>query len=102
MSACRIASYRRRSISAIACSISVSHPLGQPGRPSSKPAPIERMRLVRAWINEHVKQLDTPVLDVGDVRTGDGGRPAGWTRLPEQPGGAIVAHGVSHRGEDEA
>jgi len=56
---------------------------------------------VDAWINEDVEQLDAPVLDMGDVRPGDGSRPIGRTRLPEKSRGAIVPHGVSDRGEDK-
>jgi hypothetical protein len=55
----------------------------------------------RDWINENVKQLDAPVLNMGDVRTRDGHRAIGRARPPEESRGAVVAHSMPGRGEDE-
>src|SRR5260221_11635393 len=47
--------------------------------------------LVGAWINEDVEQLDTPVLNMGDVSPRRGHGAIRRTRAPEQPRGAVVA-----------
>ena len=55
----------------------------------------------RDWIDENVKQLDPPALDMRDVRAGDGHGAIGRARSPEKSCGAVVAHGVSGRGKDK-
>ena len=106
-----IASCRRRSISAISCSIGLSHAsqvawtiLVEAADRGYDPQ-IEHMTIVskspRDWINENVKQLDAPVLNMGDVRTRDGHRAMGRARPPEESCSAIVAHSMPGRGEDE-
>src|SRR5260370_25309669 len=79
-------------------------PLKWPGRSWSWPQ-IELMTIVskspRDWINENVKQLDAPVLNMGDVRTRDGHSATGRARPPEESRGAVVAHSMPGRGEDE-
>ncbi len=79
-------------------------PLKWPGRSWSR-LHIEHMTIVsksaRDWINENVKQLDAPVLNMGDVRTRDGHRAMGRARPPEESRGAVVPHSMPGRGEDE-
>src|SRR5712664_1230251 len=101
MSACFIASYRRRSMSAIACSIGVFHASQPAWTTFIEAAQIERMLLVGAWINEDIEPLDTAVLNMGDVSPRHGHGAIRRTRTPEQPRGAVVAHSMSRRGEHE-
>jgi hypothetical protein len=58
-------------------------------------------KIARGWINEDVKQLDAPVLNMSNVRARDGHGTIGRTRSPEQSCGAIVANSTSGHGEDE-
>src|ERR1700675_1394693 len=45
----------------------------------------------RDRINENVKELDAPVLNMGEVRTRDGYGAIGRARPPEESCGAVVA-----------
>ena len=59
------------------------------------------MLLVGAWINEDVEQLDTPVLNMGDVSPSHGHGAINRACAPEESRSAVVAHSVSGRGEHE-
>jgi hypothetical protein len=69
-------------MSAIAYSIGVFHASQLTWTIFIDAAQIERMLLVGAWINEDVEQLDTPVLNMGDVSPRHGHGAISRTRAP--------------------